>query len=397
MGFLLFLSPYKAQSTEPLFVAFEPSSLGFAARRFGFDLGQPQRAAKQCLAYIVSPARTYSAACASYSCHAIYLYPKTKGITVALFKIHPAEKYFTLGKYLLLGLVVISSACSTVKWTYNYVPSIAYSYINSKVDLDQEQSELLKTNLKQFLAWHRSNELPQLIKNMESVQLLMREDHNNASPLKKASPATHWDSNLGTIDQARVNEIYNAVAQSLERSANYMAPLIAESVLSLRPAQLAQIQNSLNESNKKYRQEHLQKDMKIRAKAARERMENRFDDWFNHLNKAQLARIQQWADKYAANAQLNYENRLKQQTSFMALFEQAANKQISKVELTQKLAAGLNTWQKSPENTQYKTNRQEIIELITDLANQSNSEQRMHAANHAQKWIDDFLILINKT
>ena len=316
---------------------------------------------------------------------------------MALFKTHPAEKYFTLGKYLLLGLVVISSACSAVKLTYNNAPSIAYTYVNSKVDLDQEQSGLLKTNLKQFMAWHRSNELPQLVKNLEYVQLLMREDHSNASSLKKASPATPGDSNPGTIDQARINQVYNAVAQSLERSANYMAPLMAESVSSLRPAQLAQIQKNLDESNKKYSQEHLQKDMKIRAKAAREKMENRFDDWFNHLNQAQLARIQQWADKYAANAQVNYENRLRQQNSFMALFEQAANKRISKVELTQKLAAGLNTWQKSLENTQDKTNRQEIIELITDLANQSNSEQRMHAANHAQKWIDDFSILIKKT
>jgi len=117
------------------------------------------------------------------------------------------------------------------------------------------------------------------------------------------------------------------------------------------------------------------------------------------LNPKQMERIEQWAKSAANNPEQNYEKRLKRQQVFMQLVRQSTNRQIDQATLTREVSQLLNDWQTpgtSSERKDFELRQQAVIELVVDVLNAANMQQRKNAAERAASWAEDFQILASK-
>lgn len=281
---------------------------------------------------------------------------------------------------LLLGSVALLTACSAIKLGYNNSATIAHTYLTSKVGFDSEQSARLKTSLNGLVQWHRLNELPGLAKELETARNALHVPNGETRP----------------IEARQVQILNESIRASLRRTADHAAPVIARNMLGLWPNQIADIQNALNESNKKYRDERITASEKERQKRSVERMAERFERWLGNLDQAQLARIEQWAETDVSKPEERYKKRLERQQQFMGLVEQAANRQITQAQLGEKISTLLNGWQTpsgSAEKALFAARQKAAVELVVDVLNMANATQRNNAADRAAGWAEDFLIL----
>ena len=281
---------------------------------------------------------------------------------------------------ILLSSVVLVTACSAIKLGYNNSATIAHTYLTSKVDFDSDQSARLKTSLNSLVSWHRINELPGL-----------------ADELERAKKALRVEAGVNSrITSPQVQALSQAIRVSLRRTSDEAAPIFAQNMLGLWPNQVADIRSALDESNKDYREERLNIGPEEQRKKSAERMVERFERWLGKLDKAQLARIEQWAKTDIAKPEDRYKRRLERQNQFMSLVELAANRQIQSNKLSQDISKLLNGWQTpetAAEKIMFDARQQAVIELVVDVLNMASAKQRNNAADQAAGWAEDFLIL----
>ena len=285
--------------------------------------------------------------------------------------------------WLLLGTALVLGACSAIKLGYNNSATFAHTYLTSKVDFDSDQSALMKTSLRGLVEWHRNNELPLLAEELQKARLVLAPRGENLQP----------------VTAAQVNALNQAIRTSLRRTADEAAPVIAKNMLGLWPNQISDIQEALNKSNQDYREKRMASNAAERVEKSVERMAERFERWLGDLNPKQMARIEQWAKSAANDPDENYEKRLKRQQVFMQLVSQSANRQIDQATLTREVSHLLNDWQ-TPDNASEKKDfelrQQAVVDLVVDVLNAANMQQRNNAAERAASWAEDFQILASK-
>lgn len=285
--------------------------------------------------------------------------------------------------WLMLGTALVLGACSAIKLGYNNSATFAHTYLTSKVDFDNDQSALMKTSLRGLVEWHRNNELPLLAEELQKARLVLAPKGESLQP----------------VTAAQVAALNQAILTSLRRTADEAAPVIAKNMLGLWPNQIADIQEALNKSNQDYRDKRMASNAAERIEQSVERMAERFERWLGDLNPKQMARIEQWAKSAANNPQQNYEKRLKRQQVFMQLVSQSANRQIDQATLTREVSQLLNDWQtpaNASEKKDFELRQQAVVDLVVDVLNAGNMEQRQNAAKRAASWAEDFQILASK-
>jgi hypothetical protein len=282
---------------------------------------------------------------------------------------------------LLLASVGLLASCSAIKLGYNNSVTIAHTYLSSKVDFSSEQSSLIKTSLAEIVQWHRRNELPTLARELQTARVALAANGNAVMP----------------VTSEQVQALNQAIRDSLRRTADHAAPLIAKNMLTLTPAQIPEIQKALDKSNNKYQAERIQPNPSKQAEALAKRMTERFERWLGKLNPAQEARIAKWARNDVKQATDYYQLRLDRQQLFMQLAQQAANRQIDATNLSREISSLLNAWQ-TPTNATEKNDsvqRQKVtVDLVVDVLNAATAEQRNNAAERAAGWAEDFQILV---
>ena len=71
--------------------------------------------------------------------------------------------------FITLLLLTMLSACSSTTFLYNRLDFLIPWYLGDYVDLDRTQKQLLKSELQPFLAWHRSEELPDYLGILDQI------------------------------------------------------------------------------------------------------------------------------------------------------------------------------------------------------------------------------------
>lgn len=165
---------------------------------------------------------------------------------------------FALG---LLGL----GGCSLVETTYNQSPFLLQWWLDRQLDLDSPQERQLRADLRTLLAWHRQNQLPQVV---QSVQGLIGIAHSDLSP-------------------AQTCAFQNEVWQSLPVLAQQTGMALARTALSLRPEQIAHMRQYFDEDNVKWREEWLDGPEEERLQRRLKRALERIEDYYGNLDASQ--------------------------------------------------------------------------------------------------------------
>jgi len=127
--------------------------------------------------------------------------------------------------------LLILGGCSAVAPAYNNAPFAIHWWLDSYADFDAAQSTRVKADLAQLHAWHRKEDLPRIAQMLQTVQA--------------AAPG-----------ELRAEQVCAWYGEGLDYARSFgqrSAPLMAATVLTLKPAQIERVRRELAKSAKTWR------------------------------------------------------------------------------------------------------------------------------------------------
>ena len=180
----------------------------------------------------------------------------------------------------VLLLAALLGACSAVRLAYNNLPTVSYWWLDGYVDFDGAQSLRVREELDALLAWHRREELPQLLALLRRAQALAPND----------------------ITPAQACEFADAIRERLLATALRAEAPVAELALTLSPAQLQHLQAKYAKVNAEYRKDWVSLDPAALQGKRYERFLDRHEDFYGALHAEQRAMLRRMATESVFDA-----------------------------------------------------------------------------------------------
>jgi hypothetical protein len=276
---------------------------------------------------------------------------------------------------LTMALVLVLQGCSLVKLGYGQASPLAFRWLDRYADFDDAQSLKVRTALDDALAWHRRTQLP------DYVQLLARAEAEVA----------------GDATPERMCAWAGEIRSRMEPMLQYLAPTIADVVVTLSPTQLASIEKRIAETNEQYRDEHLQRNPQRRLKAETKREVERAEMLYGDLDPAQRELIASSVSASPYNAEIAYGERRDRQEDLLALARRLREANTSRDDAIGQVRAYLGSFDRSPREA-YRRYAEKVsayrCALASALHNGASAAQRREAAKRLAGYRNDLRSLI---
>jgi Family of unknown function (DUF6279) len=169
--------------------------------------------------------------------------------------------------FVFAAMLLLLSACSTIRLGYGQAPTLAYHWIDSWVDFDDAQAIKAREGLEATMRWHRRTQLPDYAQWLDKTSLKVLQDITADEVCRASSElTTRW---MTLIDQ--------------------MLPAATEIAATLSDAQLARIQKRFDEGMKRFRDDYAKPDPKAREETSFKRLVSRSETLYGSLDEAQTA------------------------------------------------------------------------------------------------------------
>lgn len=166
---------------------------------------------------------------------------------------------------MLLTLVTGLAACSAVKLGYNSLDSVAYWWLDSYVDFNEQQAPRVREDLERLHRWHRTEELPRLAEMLRSMEQLAPSD----------------------ITPAQACTFVDEFRKRLRALANQAEPAVVTLATGLQPDQLRHIEHKYEKNNEKYSDDWLKLTPKEQREKRYEQFLERSEMIYGRLDDAQ--------------------------------------------------------------------------------------------------------------
>lgn len=268
--------------------------------------------------------------------------------------------------------MVLLAGCGVVQLAYRQAPSWTGWWIGRYVDLDDDQGPRAREAIDAWFRWHRRAELPAY------AALLAR---GQAQVMEPTTPAAvcAWEGVL----LARADA---AIAQAV--------PGLAEIAVTLRPAQLRQIERRYEKNNREWHDEFLQPDPDERRDKQLERTVERFERLYGRIEPAQKARMAQALAASPFDPEVwQQERRARQQDTLQTLRRLSAEGTALPAAAAQaEVQAAMGRWLRSPRPAYAAYLRRvndDNCRWIAELHNSTTPAQRRHARDVLRGWEED--------
>lgn len=174
-----------------------------------------------------------------------------------------------LGIIGLGGLLALTLAgCSTVRLGYDQGPTLAWWWLDSRLDFDDRQTPQVKAALAQWFAWHRATQLE------DYAALLMRARAESTATDLDADRICRW-----------AMDVRGRAAPLLDR----LAAPVAQIAVTLTPAQIDRLARRLAEDDAEDRDELVHLPPHKRIERSAQRTVERYERFYGTLDEAQRA------------------------------------------------------------------------------------------------------------
>ena len=276
----------------------------------------------------------------------------------------------------MVGVMVVVAACSSIRFAYNQGDTVLYWWLNAYLDLDSEQSGLVKQDIDQLFAWHRKTQLK------DYSQLLVKGKTEMAA---------------GTITLPVLKAHYKDVLTRTEVLAYKALPELSELALSVKPDQIVKMEEKFNKNNETYRKKFIRVDHDKKQTQRYKKSMEQFELWFGDFSNEQEATLRKVSDARPLNNELWLEERLIRQKKILATMREIGQKKMNK-EATQAALNGLmkdlfsrlEAPQRKPFFDAYNDSTMQMIVTAVQI---STPAQKAHAQKRMQGWIVDFKVL----
>ncbi|MGZ5845993.1 MAG: DUF6279 family lipoprotein, partial [Ramlibacter sp.] len=135
----------------------------------------------------------------------------------------------------LLTLVAGLAACSAVKLGYNSLDSVAYWWLDSYVDFNDQQAPRVREDIARLHQWHRTEELPRLAEMLHRMEQLVP----------------------GDITPAQACTFVDEFRQRMRSLADRAEPAVVTLATGMQPDQVRHLEHKYEKNNEKFRDDWL--------------------------------------------------------------------------------------------------------------------------------------------
>jgi hypothetical protein len=288
----------------------------------------------------------------------------------------PAPLIQRIQMLFLIALFALAAGCSSVRFTYNQGDTLLYWWLNSYVDLEGEQSAMVKKDIGEFFQWHRKTQL-----------------RDYAAVLAKMQRQV-----AGNPTQADLMADYREVKARTETMATKVVPQMADLALSLTPDQIAQMEKRFKAKNDEYRKKVLPSDPEKRQQARFKKSMDQFELWFGNFSGDQEAILRKASDaRPTTDGEVMLEERMWRQRKISTLLRKVQHEKPSKeatMVLINAMLRELFNRMESPERKAfYDAYADSTAKYVLTAIRIATPAQKAHAQKRMQGWIEDFNVL----
>ena len=280
--------------------------------------------------------------------------------------------YQILKRSLAVITIFVITGCSIVNLGYNRLPFLTLLELDSIFNLTDEQNKVVRPELDSWLEWHRSNHLPQYVSKLKKWEKLVIQD---LAPNQFCSE----------IDSARV---------LINEAAVQFIPVLTPLAKTLSPSQIENWNNYQIKRDKEFLERFKQgPNGEIVNKERLKKAISRAEMFYGTLSITQRDQLAKRLEKSAFNAEQVLPERKRRHADA-----------VNAVTLIQKGAEPNQTLKKVWDNSQQSPNPsyaqyskqmlQDGCAQLSELHNNTTSEQRLNAAQKLKGYADDFQSLI---
>jgi hypothetical protein len=273
---------------------------------------------------------------------------------------------------LAMAFLLLVSACSTIRFTYDHGDTLLYWWLNAYIDIDSDQKAFVKRDIDNLFQWHRSTQL---------------QDYSNI--LRTAQRQLG-----GNPTQQDLLNDYKLVRNETRELLLKSVPDLVDLARSVKPEQIDNMEKKFAKNNADYRKKFMSGDFDHRKEVRYDKAMDQFKLWFGSFSREQEAQIRRLSDARPLDNDIWLQERMRRQQRIIETVRKIQAEKLGKEAATPLVTALVrDTVDRfdAPERKAffdgYVDTTSKFILAVIQL---TNAEQRAHAQKRMQGWIDDF-------
>lgn len=273
----------------------------------------------------------------------------------------------------VVALMVLAAGCSTIRFTYNHGDTLLYWWLNAYVDLDSDQSDWVKKDIDNLFQWHRATQLRDYAGLLGKMQRQLGD---------------------GTVTQDELLSDYRDIKARTELLAFKALPQLADLAMSIKPEQIAQMEQKFAKNNDKFRKEFMSGSVEDQHKARFKKAMSQFELWFGSFSRDQEAALRRASDARPLDNDVFLQERMLRQKKIVALLRRVHDQKLNKeqtMSAVHDLLRDMFDRMEAPERKAfYDAYVDSTSKFILTAIKLTTPEQKQHAQKRMQGWINDF-------
>jgi hypothetical protein len=274
-----------------------------------------------------------------------------------------------------MALVVLTAACSTIRFSYNHGDTLLYWWLDTYVDFESAQSDSVKRDIGELFQWHRKTQLQDYATLLGGFQRQL----------------------AGNPTQADLLADYQALRTRAETLAMKAVPDMVTLARSLTPAQIEQMDKRFAKKNEEYRRKFVSGSVDKRQEARFDKSMEQFKLWFGSFTSEQEKALRRASDARPLDSAIWLEERIVRQRKILALVRKVQQEKTSAEQTTVMVTALLHDILgrlDAPERKAfYDAYANSTTSYLLSAIKLATPVQRAHAQKRMQGWIDDLNVL----
>jgi hypothetical protein len=158
-------------------------------------------------------------------------------------------------------------------------------------------------------------------------------------------------------------------------------------------SQKAYLARKFEKNNEEFRDKYMDLTPEKQAKARFKKIVKQTDDWLGSVSREQEAIIARYLEKYPPNYAQWLEDSMARQRSTLQLLTQIQtekpSREVAQAMVQRVIMATFEPSEQAERRAQFDASRVAMQQLISAIIRTSTQEQKTHAHNKLQDWIDD--------
>lgn len=278
---------------------------------------------------------------------------------------------FSARAVLFLAALLLAG-CSALRIGYANGDTFIYWWLNGYVDFTDDQKPWVKAHIDRLFDWHRKTQLHDYAQLLDQIQKRIQR---------------------GSTTPAEVREDFNAVRKRAALVLEKAVPELTDLALAMQPQQIVYLEKKLASNNEKYRKEYLQGNIDDRQQLRYKKVMKQAEYWFGNFNKEQEARIRKASDARPLDYDIWMTERVRRQQEMLRMLrkiqaEKPPREVVSKM-IREFVAHSLENFTYAEHKAFFDESTQGMAQMIAVIVNTATPEQKAHAIERIQKWIED--------